>query len=51
MVDVFPFSLEPNFTPGDYEVFLGLFIGSRRLEVKRGRHNDNRLEAGRIRVR
>lgn len=51
MVDVFPFSLEPNFTPGDYEVFFGLFIGSRRLEVKKGRHNDNRLEAGRIRVR
>ena len=51
MVDVYPFSLEPNFTPGDYEVFFGLFIGSRRLEVKRGRHNDNRLEAGRLRVR
>lgn len=51
IVDVYPFALEPNFTPGDYEVFFGLFIGSRRLEVKKGRHNDNRLEAGRIRVR
>lgn len=51
IVDVYPFSLEPNFTPGDYEVYFGLFIGSRRLEVKRGKHNDNRLEAGRIRVR
>jgi hypothetical protein len=51
IVDVYPFSLEPNFTPGDYEVFFGLFIGSRRLEVKRGRHNDNRVEAGRLRVR
>ncbi len=51
IVDIYPFSLEPNFTPGDYEVFFGLFIGSRRLEVKRGRHNDNRLEAGRLRVK
>ena len=51
VVDVYPFTLEPNFTPGDYDVFFGLFIGSRRLEVKRGRHNDNRLEAGKIRVR
>lgn len=51
IVDIYPFSLEPNFTPGDYDVFFGLFIGSRRLEVKRGRHNDNRLEAGRLRVR
>jgi len=51
VVDVYPFALEPNFTPGDYEVFFGLFIGSRRLEVKTGKHNDNRLEAGRIRVR
>ena len=51
IVDVYPFSLEPNFTPGDYDVFFGLFIGSRRLEVKRGRHNDNRLEGGHLRVR
>jgi 4-amino-4-deoxy-L-arabinose transferase-like glycosyltransferase len=50
-VDIYPFSLEPNFTPGDYQVFYGLFIGSRRLEVKRGAHNDNRLDAGRLRVR
>jgi 4-amino-4-deoxy-L-arabinose transferase-like glycosyltransferase len=50
-VDIYPFSLEPNFTPGEYQVFYGLFIGSRRLEVKRGAHNDNRLDAGRLRVR
>jgi hypothetical protein len=51
IADIYPFSLEPNFTPGDYEVYFGLFIGNRRLEVKRGRHNDNRVEAGRLRVR
>lgn len=51
VADVYEFSLEPNFTPGDYDVFFGLFIGSRRLEVKRGPQNDNRLEGGRVRVR
>jgi len=51
MADIYTFSLEPNFTPGDYQVFYGLFIGSRRLDVKRGAQNDNRLDAGRLRVR
>ena len=51
VTDIHEFTLEPNFTPGEYSVFYGLFIGSRRLEVKRGRQNDNRLEAGRLRVR
>ncbi|MEZ4224107.1 MAG: glycosyltransferase family 39 protein [Polyangiaceae bacterium] len=50
VVDIHPFSLEPNFTPGDYSVFFGLFIGNRRLDVKRGRHNDNRVEAGTLRI-
>lgn len=45
------FELEPNFTPGAYRVYFGLFTGSRRLEVKRGRHEENRLEAGTLRVR
>ncbi len=51
VADIHEFTLEPNFTPGDYSVFYGLFIGSRRLEVKKGPQNDNRLEAGRLRVR
>jgi 4-amino-4-deoxy-L-arabinose transferase-like glycosyltransferase len=50
VVDIYRFSLEPNFTPGDYDVFFGLFIGNRRLDVKRGRQNDNRVEAGKLRV-
>jgi hypothetical protein len=51
MVDIYTFSLEPNFTPGDYQVYYGLYIGSRRLEVKRGAQNDNRLDGGKLRVR
>jgi 4-amino-4-deoxy-L-arabinose transferase-like glycosyltransferase len=51
IADVHTFSLEPNFTPGAYNVFYGLFIGNRRLDVKRGRHHENRLEAGTLRVR
>jgi hypothetical protein len=51
IADRYEFALEPFFTPGDYDVFFGLFIGNRRLDVKTGRQNDNRLEAGKIRVR
>jgi hypothetical protein len=51
IADRYRFTLEPNFTPGSYEVFFGLFSGSRRLEVKRGRHQDNRIVAGSLLVR
>jgi len=42
--------LDPSFTEGNYELFFGFFKGSRRLEVKSGNHDDNRLLAGTIRV-
>lgn len=51
VTDIHQFTLEPNFTPGEYQIFYGLFIGNRRLEVKRGAHHENRIEAGRLRVR
>jgi 4-amino-4-deoxy-L-arabinose transferase-like glycosyltransferase len=51
MADVYEFSLEPNFSPGEYRVYYGLYMGNRRLEVKRGRHHEDRLEAGFLRVR
>jgi 4-amino-4-deoxy-L-arabinose transferase-like glycosyltransferase len=51
VVDVYSFTLEPNFTPGTYNVFYGLFTGSRRLEVKRGAAQEDRLNAGTLRVR
>ncbi|HMJ11717.1 MAG TPA: glycosyltransferase family 39 protein, partial [Polyangiaceae bacterium] len=51
IADVYPFTLEPNFTPGTYSVFFGMFTGSRRLEVKRGSAQEDRLNAGTLRVR
>jgi hypothetical protein len=50
IADIHRFQLEPNFTPGNYQVFFGLFIGNRRLDVKRGKHDDDRLRAGTIAV-
>jgi hypothetical protein len=40
--------LEPNFTPGKYRVYVGLYSGSRRLPVRRGSHSEDRLDAGEI---
>jgi hypothetical protein len=50
IVDDHEFKLEPNFTPGAYNVYFGLFVGENRMKVKSGRHNDNRIEGGTIRV-
>jgi len=50
IADIHPFRLDPNFTPGTYQVFFGLFLGSRRLEVERGPNDDDRLRAGSIQV-
>jgi len=44
-------ALEPNFGPGKYRVYFGLYSGNRRLEVRRGRAEENRLEAGFLDVR
>jgi 4-amino-4-deoxy-L-arabinose transferase-like glycosyltransferase len=40
--------LEPNFTRGTYHVFVGLYLGARRLAVRRGPHDDDRIDAGEI---
>ena len=45
------FTLEPNFGAGKYRVYFGLYSGNRRLEVRRGRAEENRLEAGFLDVR
>jgi hypothetical protein len=50
IVDDYEFSLEPNFTRGDYNVYYGLFVGDTRLKVKTGPHQDNRIDGGKIRV-
>ena len=44
-------TLEPNFGPGKYRVYFGLYSGNRRLEVHRGAAEENRLDAGFLEVR
>jgi hypothetical protein len=51
IADRHEFTLEPNFTPGEYRVYFGLYSGSRRLAVRRGKAQDDRIEAGRVLVR
>ena len=51
VVDKQTILLDPSFSHGNYELYFGFFKGSRRLEVRRGRHDDNRLFAGTLRVR
>ncbi len=43
--------LEPNFTPGTYQVYFGLYSGNRRLAVKRGAHHEDRVQGGPLVVR
>jgi 4-amino-4-deoxy-L-arabinose transferase-like glycosyltransferase len=45
------FVLEPNFGPGKYRVYFGLYSGNRRLEVRRGTAEENRLDGGFVEVR
>lgn len=51
VVDDLEFQLEPNFTPGDYNVYFGFFAGDARFKVTKGQHHDNRAVAGAIHVR
>ena len=48
LCDTHPFTLEPNFTPGLYGVYFGLFAGSRRLPVTQGEHDSDRIVAGKV---
>lgn len=51
IADRHEFTLEPNFAPGEYRVYFGLYSGSRRLAVRRGKAQDDRIEAGTVLVR
>lgn len=51
VTDRYEFRLEPNFTPENYGVYYGFFLGDRRMTVKAGKHGDNRLEGGPLPVR
>jgi hypothetical protein len=49
VVDDHEFSLEPNFTPGTYSIFFGLFVGDTRMKVKSGPNDgDNRIMGGNL---
>lgn len=51
IVDDYEFQLEPNFSPGSYNVYFGLFVGETRLKVKSGPSDgDNRVNGGVLRV-
>ncbi|MEZ4311898.1 MAG: hypothetical protein R3F14_28035 [Polyangiaceae bacterium] len=51
IVDDLVFQLEPNFLPGDYNVYFGFFSGDTRFAVTRGPAQDNRVVGGPLRVR
>jgi hypothetical protein len=51
LVDDHEFKLEPNFTPGAYTIYFGLFVGDTRLKVKSGPSDgDNRINGGALHV-
>ncbi|WP_437586649.1 glycosyltransferase family 39 protein [Sorangium sp. So ce1000] len=51
VVDDHELLLEPNFTPGDYTLYFGLFAGETRFHVTRGPEHEDRVRGGVIRVR
>ena len=51
LMDDHEFSLEPNFSPGPYTVYFGLFAGETRLKIKSGpMDSENRVNGGTLRV-
>ena len=51
VIDDHEFTLEPNFSPGPYTLFFGLFVGESRLKVKSGpTDGENRVNGGALRV-
>lgn len=51
IVDDVEMTLEPNFSPGQYTIYFGLFLGESRLKVTHGPNDgENRIVAGQIRV-
>lgn len=51
LADTTEIRLEPHFAPGPYRLYFGLFSGDRRLEVREGPSEDNRVVAGTLQVR
>jgi 4-amino-4-deoxy-L-arabinose transferase-like glycosyltransferase len=51
LADDHEFKLEPNFTPGTYEIYFGLFVGDTRMKVKSGPSDgDNRVDGGKLQI-
>jgi hypothetical protein len=51
VMDDHEFTLEPNFSPGPYTLFFGLFVGESRLKVKSGpTDGENRVNGGALKV-
>lgn len=52
VMDDHEFTLEPNFSPGPYTLYFGLFVGESRLKVKSGpTDGENRVNGGSLRVK
>jgi len=51
IVDKHSLTLDPNFTPGDYRLYVGMYRGQRRLPVTDGNHDADRIDAGVVKVR
>jgi hypothetical protein len=51
VIDDCEFQLEPNFTPGGYNLYFGFFSGETRYKVTRGPNQDNRVIGGVLPVR
>jgi hypothetical protein len=50
LLDQYEFELEPSFTPGQYEVYFGMFTGEKRMPVTAGEHSENRVQGGVVQV-
>ena len=51
LLDDHEFALEPNFSPGQYTIFFGLFVGDTRMKVVSGPNDgDNRINGGPLKV-
>jgi len=50
VIDTSTIVLDPSFSRGNYQLYFGLYKGSRRLDVGRGRQDENRLLAGTLRI-
>jgi hypothetical protein len=51
VLDEYLLKLEPEMGPGPYRLYFGFFRNTRRLDVTRGNHDDNRMIAGDVTIR